>query len=253
MNLCIDCGNTLIKFGLFKDDKLFLFFSILSKNNLSIDDLSIRITSYIGKYFNEIKGALISSVVPSLTFIIKKAIDKTFNIDSKILNKEIKTKIALKIDNPNELGSDFLATSIGALDRFKFPMLIADLGTTTKISVIDKNGHFIGGMITSGMKLSLESLAKNAAQLFEVPLVLPKRIIGKNTIECIQSGVILGEAFMIKEFAFRMEKELNYPLNKILTGGYSEIIKDELNEFNYERYLSLIGLNRIYNLNFNKD
>jgi len=249
MNICVDCGNTSIKFALFDKSKLFLFYSSLTKKDLGEDDLTLKIKEAFKDYLFKVDKGIISSVVPSLTRVIKRSIDNSFNIDSLILNKEVKTKLALKIDNPNELGSDFIATSIGALSLFKEPILIADLGTTTKISVIDKNRYFIGGMINSGLKISLDSLASNAAQLFEVPLKTPSKNIGKNTIDCINIGVILSQVYSILGFSLNIEKELGYSLKKILTGGYSELIKDKLEDFYFEKNLSLIGLNEILKLN----
>lgn len=250
MILCLECGNTCIKLGFFNDlGSLIEKFLIKTQLDLSSDEFLIKISFLSEKYKKEVKGAIISSVVPSLTEILKDSIDKLFKVDAKILSKNLKTKLPIKIDNPKELGTDFICTAIGALNKYKAPLVIADLGTCTKLSIIDKNGALIGCIISAGMNVSLNALSNSAAQLYDVSLVAPKNIIGKNTKESMQSGIVFGQAYMVSEFVRRIEAELGYSLNRILTGGYSKIIKDEIICFNYEENLSLYGLYLIYKMN----
>ncbi len=250
MILCIECGNTCTKLGLFdKKDNLIKTFLMNTSRNLTSDEYAIRFRSLIGKEF-EIDGVIISSVVPKLTLILKEAVKSAFNVEPKILNKKLKTKIAIKIDNPNELGTDFLCTAVGALKLgYKAPFVVADFGTCTKISVIDQNGNFIGVFITAGIETNMLTLSKEADQLYEVEIALPSKIIGKNTKESIQSGLVYGQAFMVDETVRRMEQEVGYPLCRILTGGHSKIIKNVVCGFHFENDLSLIGLNEIYKIN----
>lgn len=249
MILCVDCGNTEIKFAIFHEDKMVSRFSINTSESLSSDDYAMRIKFLSENNVKDINGAIISSVVPSLTKVLLSAVNKAFNCEVKVLNSSLKTKLPIKIDNPKELGADFLCTAVGALQKYKPPFVIADLGTATKMSVVDIKGNFIGGMITTGMKVSLEGLVKSAAQLYSVEIATPKKIIGRNSIESIQSGIVFGQAYMVSEFARRMESELGYKLTRILTGGFSSIIKDQITCFNYEKDLSLYGLNVIYHIN----
>ena len=250
MILCLDCGNTAIDLGFYDETGLlksrYLF---LSRETRGSDDFVMRLKLLASQDNLSCNGAIISSVVPSLTKVLADAIAKVFNVKVKILNKDLKTKLPIKIDNPKELGTDFISTAVGALEKYKAPLVIADLGTTTKLSVIDKNGCFIGGVITAGMKVSLKGLVDNTAQLYDVLLEKPNKIICKNTKECIQSGVIYGQAYMVSEFARRMENELGYSLNRVLTGGFSKIIKDEIVCFAYEENLALDGLFKIYKIN----
>lgn len=247
MILTIDIGNTLIKLGVYEGDHLKSVYKITTNKNLSSDEYATKIYSIINE--KELNGAIISSVVPFLTNVIKFAIEKTYKIIPLIISKEIKTKLAIKIDNPSELGSDLLCGAIGAIKKYKPPFVVADFGTATKMYVVDKSGSLIGGMITSGMKISLESLVSNTSQLLETPIEKPKHIISKNTKECIQSGIVYGQAFMVSEFARRMEKELGYELKRVLTGGFSEVIKDQIVCFHYEPTLTLDGLYEIYKMN----
>ena len=162
MILCLDCGNTAIDLGFYDETGLlksrYLF---LSKETRSSDDFAMRLKLLVAQDNLSCNGAIISSVVPSLTKVLEDSIRKVFNVKVKVLNKDLKTRLPIKIDNPKELGTDFISTAVGALEKYKAPLVIADLGTTTKLSVIDKNGYFVGGIITAGMKVSLKGLVDN--------------------------------------------------------------------------------------------
>ena len=250
MILCLECGNTCIKIG-FVDDNFGIvdFLMIKTNQELTSDEYALRLKSICNQH-PKIKGAIISSVVPKLTNILKLAINKIYGVDAKILNKNLKSKIAIKIDNPSELGSDFICTAVGALKKgYKPPFAIADYGTTTKISVVDQKGNFIGCTITAGIGTSMIALSDKTAQLFEVEFQTPNHIIGKNSKDSIQSGLLYGQAYMVDELIRRIEQELGYKLNRILTGGYSKIIKNILDGYYFEEHLSIIGLSEIYRLN----
>ena len=148
---------------------------------------------------------------------------------------------------------DLLCGAVGAISKYSFPLVVADLGTATKMYVVDKDGNYIGGIITSGMEVSMKALDQSTSLLLEVPLISPKKIIGKNTKDSIQSGIVYGQAYMISEFARRMEQELGYKLERVLTGGFSKEIKDQVVCFHYEENLVLDGLYKIYHLNERKN
>ncbi len=250
MILCIECGNTCIKIG-FVDDNFNIVDFLMVKTNLDLtsDEYALRFKAFFNNH-PQIEGAIISSVVPKLTNILKMAVNKIYGVNAKILNKTLKSKIAIKIDNPSELGSDFICTAVGAFKKgYKPPFAIADYGTTTKISIIDQKGNFIGCTITAGIGTSMVALSDKTAQLFEVEFQTPSHIVGKNSRDSIQSGLIYGQAYMVDEMTRRIEQELGYKVTKILTGGYSKIIKNILDGFYYEEHLSIIGLSEIYYLN----
>ena len=247
MVLTIDCGNTLIKIGVFENDSLKSVYKIKTNLNKSCDEYASEIKALINQ--SNVDGAIISSVVPLLTKELQEAIYKAYKVEALVINKTLKTKLSLKIDNPSELGADMLCGAVGSLRKYKFPLVVADLGTATKMYVIDKNGNYIGGMISSGMRINMEALVSRTAQLMTTPIEAPNKIISKNTKECIQSGIVYGQAFMISEFARRMEKELGYELERVLTGGFSSVIKDQVVCFHYEPDIVLEGLYEIYKLN----
>ncbi len=248
MILCLDCGNTLIKCGIYDKDELKQFFTLDSKLSKSSSEYEIIFKNIIKDGF-KIDGAILSSVVPLLSTPLTKAIKSLFNVDTMLITKAIKTGINIKIDYPNELGNDMLCGAVGAKAKYPIPCVVADLGTATKMYVVDKDGSFIGGIITCGMEVSMKALDNSTSLLTEVNLKAPKKIIGKNTIDCIKSGIIFGQAYMISEFARRMEKELGYSLNRIITGGFASEIKDQVVCFSYDEHLVLDGLNYIFKIN----
>lgn len=252
MVLCIDCGNTLIKCGLYDETHLVKKFSLDSKIKRSSSEFEMVFSSFL-KDFDNISGAIISCVVPLLLQPIKDALNSLFNINPLLINRSIKTGINIKIDYPNELGNDLLCGAVGAISKYSYPLVVADLGTATKMYVVDKDGNYIGGIITSGMEVSMKALDQSTSLLLEVPLISPKKIIGKNTKDSIQSGIVYGQAYMISEFARRMEQELGYKLERVLTGGFSKEIKDQVVCFHYEENLVLDGLYKIYHLNERKN
>lgn len=248
MILCIDAGNTLIKCGLYSSaGKIENKFSFDSKRECSSNEYEIILKNFVGS--ETIEGAIISSVVPRVINVLMDAIYDLYGIKALLITKALKTGIQIKIDYPNELGSDLLCGAVGAKYKFKDSILVADLGTATKLYVIDKDGSYIGGVITTGIEVSMKALNNSTSLLLEVPLRTPKKIVCKNTKECIQSGIMYGQAFMIKEFLRRIEQELGYKLTPVLTGGFSNELKNELNNFYYEPYLVLDGLYEIYKNN----
>ena len=250
MILCLDCGNTRIKIGLFEGNELKKSLSIKTDRTRSSDEYAMSFSSLIKQ---EVTGAIISSVVPLLTDTIFYALKTAFNVNALVVSKKLKTKLPIKTDNPVEVGSDLIAGAIGAKLSTPLPFIVADLGTATKLYVIDKNGAFIGAIITAGMEISLKALVQNTSQLLETPIEAPSKIIGKNTKDSIQSGIVYGQAYMVSEFARRIEKELGYELNRVLTGGFADRIKDEIVCYNYDPYLVLRGLNYIYQINSSGD
>ena len=248
MVLCIDCGNTSIKFGIVENEKLKKSYLIRTISEKSDDEYAYSFASLL-KNEKMIDGAIISSVVPLLTPVLFSAIKKVYGIEALIVGKNIKTKLALKIDNPAELGADMIAGAVGAKKKYGASTLVADLGTATKIYIVNKDEAFSGCIITCGMEIGLKSLVSSTSQLLETPIIVPPKILGKNTKECIQSGIVYGQIYMINEFAKRIENELGYPLKKVLTGGYSKIIKGELNSFIYDEDLILDGLYHIFKIN----
>ena len=250
MVLVLDLGNTNLYIGIYENNSLIkeirkhtdLYRS--SDEYYEIFDSFLRLENISPSSF---EGAILSSVIPSLTLTIKFAIEKLIKKECKIVGKGIKSGLSIRIDNPSELGSDLVADSVGALAKYNAPLIIVDLGTANKILVVDKNKEFVGCTISVGLKIGMKSLTSSAAQLMDVSLIPPKRIIGKNSVDSLNSGATYGTICMIEGMGEKIEKELGYKCTKILTGGNSYIIKDIISkDFFFEPTLILDGLYQIY-------
>ena len=168
---------------------------------------------------HEIDGAIISSVVPQLTEILKRAVRIFCDVDPLVVGPGVKTGLNILIDNPKQLGSDLVVDAVAALAEYKPPLIILDLGTASTMSVIDRQANYRGGVIIPGVRLSLEALAARAAQLQNISMEAPKHVIGTNTIACMQSGLIYGQASMFDGMIDRIEDELGEKATIIATGG----------------------------------
>lgn len=252
MILCVDMGNTDITVGIYADDRLITTFRTATDKKKSSDEYERLLSDFVvnKKLLQEnFTGAILCSVVPSLTSTVKKAIAAAFEVEPLIVGKGVKNGLAIRTDNPSEMGADLVADSVGGIVAYGYPLLIADLGTATKLMVIDKSGALIGAVITPGLKLSVMALVGATAQLPDISLERPKKIIGKNTSDSMNSGAIYGTSEMIKGLASEMEKELGYPCKRVVTGGFSSFVKDLLEDFTFNPNLILDGLLAIYQKN----
>ena len=227
MILTIDIGNTNIVLGCIDGDKT-LFVERLSTVRTKTElEYAIDIKNVLDIYHihrNEIEGGIISSVVPQITTIVKLAVEKILKKNVLVVGAGIKTGLNIRIDNPAQLGSDLVVDSVAAIVEYPAPLLIFDLGTANTVCVIDKNKNYIGGMIYPGVNISLNALTENASQLQGIGLEAPKRIVGKNTIECMKSGVLYSSAAAINGIIDRIEEAIGQPMTAIATGGLSKKI-----------------------------
>lgn len=252
MLIAIDIGNTNIDIGVFRDKDI-IFKARLATNTHRTEDqyaLEIKGIAELENFeLNYIDGAIISSVVPELTTAIKNAILRLTGIEAMILGPGIKSGLHIRIDNPAQLGADLVAGAVGAIDKYKLPCLVIDLGTATKISVIDNNGAYLGCTISAGVGISLNALSGAASLLPAINLSLSDcPSFGTNTVSSMQAGTILGTASMIDGLCDRINCSLANQINSIVaTGGYAEnIIRYCNNNISYERNLVLEGLRLIY-------
>ncbi len=253
MNLCIDVGNTTIGIGFFKEETLIkrLIYTVDIKKTKDEYVSLIRnalLESSIKE--NDIKHIIFSSVVPSVNTHFINALKEVLEIDPLLIAPGIKTGLMLKVDHPNEVGNDLVAVMVGTKEKYGYPTIVADLGTASKVLVIDKDGAFVSCLIMPGISLSLNSLTERAALLPEVSLYNPKTIMAKNTVDAINAGVVYGHSDMIKGAIERYEKELGYKTKHVLCGGGSiyvhELLKDS---FIHDQDLCLKGLNIIIRRN----
>ena len=249
MNLCIDVGNTTIGMGFFKEEKL------IKKIVLTID-LKKTKDEYISVLkrtlhendfdVEDIKNIILSSVVPSINGQLKMALVDLFSIEPMLIAPGIKTGLIIHVDNPSEIGNDLIAVMVGVKDKYSYPCLIADLGTASKILLIDKDGAFTTCTIMPGLSISAATLTSKTALLPEISFTEPKTVLARNTIDAINAGVVYGHADMVDGLIRRFEKEIGYKCKHILTGGGSMYIKNVLQEeYIYDPDVCLYGLNRI--------
>ena len=256
MNLCIDVGNTTIGVGLFKEDQLIkkLSFAVDLKRT---DDEYRSVINRTLKDFDigakDVNGIILSSVVPSISDPLSRAIKSVFSCEVMTIAPGIKTGLTVHVDNPSEIGNDLIADMVGVKAKYGYPSLIVDLGTASKVLLIDRTGTFVSCVIMPGLSLSLNSLTTKAALLSEVALKTPRGIMAKNTGDAINAGMIYGHTDMILGIIKRYEDELGYICHHILTGGGAIYVKDLFKgDWKYDSDVCLEGLNVIYRKNEGK-
>ena len=252
MNICIDVGNSTIGIGVFEDNNLIDRMVVNTDPHFTEDEFY----QLFKKPFAFIKGKktvdniIFSSVVPQINLPLLNALKKITNVAPLLIGPGTKTGLLIKVDNPLEIGNDLIADLVSAKEKYSYPSLIADLGTASKILLIDKNGAFSSCLIMPGLTLSAQSLSNKAALLPEVSLIAPNTVLAKNTLTAMNAGIVYGHADMILGLINRYEKELGYKCKHILTGGGAVYVKDILkDDFIYDQNLNLDGLNIIINKN----
>lgn len=257
MVLLLDLGNTNLYVGVYRNGSLVKEYRTNSDVNKSSDEYSDIIRAFFIANFldpSEFKGVILASVIPSLTQVLARTVNKLLNVKCMIVGKSLKSGLSIRIDNPNELGTDLVADSVGGKAKYGYPLLITDMGTATKILAIDKNGNFVGCVIAPGIKVAMMALTKKSAQLMDIDLVAPEKVIGKNSPDSLNSGSIYGNIAMIEGMNKMMEKELGYPCKKVITGGYSNLLREHIDkEFVHDPTLILEGLYQIYLKNGGED
>ena len=252
MNICIDVGNSTIGIGVFENNIL-AERMIVNTDPKSTEDEFYQLLKKPFTFIKDgkkIDAIIYSSVVPQINIALLGALKKLTSVKPLLINPNTKTDLDIKVDNPLEIGNDLIADLVGAKEKYGYPTLIADLGTASKILLLDKTGTFTSCLIMPGLTLSANSLSSKAALLPEVSLIAPESIMAKNTLSAMNAGIVYGHADMILGLIKRYEKELGYTCQHILTGGGAVYVKDILkDDFIYDQNLNLDGLNIIINKN----
>ena len=253
MVLTVDIGNSNINFGAFEENDIKFVARIATDVAKTEYEYAAAMKSAIDIHAvnkGNISGAVISSVVPPLNTVMKKAVKLLFGVESILVGPGIKTGISIHCDTPSSVGADIICACVAAHYIYGSPSLVIDMGTATKMSVMDKNGAFIGTSICAGVLLGLDALAKRTAQLPSVSLEAPKAIIGKNTTDCMRSGVIFGNASMIDGMIDRISEEIGEEIPVYATGGLASVITPYCkHKITFDELLILKGLNIIYSKN----
>ncbi len=236
MLLVLDVGNTDTVVGLFKGSILF-FHKRLPSQNLKSFFLTKKY------FFNHVDLAIVSSVVPALDPLIRKVLQR-LKIKKRIfVTHRLKLPISLKVDRPKEVGADRIVNNSAAFVKYGGPLLVIDLGTATTLDYIDAKGSYRGGVIMPGLKISAQALFERAAKLSSVPLKLPAKVLGTNTVSQLQSGIIQGTVAMLEGMIQRIQKEIQRKPKIIITGGLGFLVAPHLSFKNtLDSFLTLRGL-----------
>ena len=253
MLLVIDVGNTNIVLGVYKGKKLIASWRMTTSNSQTADEIGIFVHSlfdYSEVDAKELDDIIISSVVPQVTNAAKLALEKILKKNVMVVGAGVKTGLNIRMDNPSSVGSDLIVGAVAGVAQYPVPLIIFDLGTANTVCVIDKNKDYIGGMIYPGIQVSVDSLTANASQLSGISLEAPKQIIGKNTVDCMKSGVIYSSASAMDGIIDRMEEALGEKATVVATGGLAKkIVPHCKREITLDDDLLLKGLAIIYDKN----
>lgn len=253
MLLAIDIGNTNIVLGVYREEELVACWRLATDVHKMADEYAVLLNSLFsheGLSKSEIKGSAISCVVPPLLPIFQDLCREHLQVEPLVVEPGIKTGVRILMDNPRELGADRIVNAIAARRLYGTPAIVIDFGTPTTFDVISREGDYLGGAIAPGISISAEALYRQAAQLPRIELAVPKKVIGKNTVAAMQSGVLFGCVALVEGMVERIEEELGEEAKIIATGGLAEVIARETSTIQVVNpNLTLEGLRLIYEMN----
>jgi len=254
MILTLDVGNMNIVFGGVVDGNCVFTCRLNTVRTRTADEYAVllsRMSEQRGVDIAGAAGAIISSVVPQLTQVISDALVSTTGKTPMIVGPGVKTGLNIRIDDPAELGTDFVAAAVAALDRYDPPCVTIDMSTATALGVVDPNGNYIGGVICPGLLVAHDALADSTAQLRHVRIAAPKHVIEKSTAASIQSGLVFGNACMLDGLLDRIEEELGVKPTVVATGEQAEVVLAQCRrkDIIYDAELMMRGLWLIYKRN----
>ena len=253
MLLAIDIGNTNIVIGCIQNDEILFKARIATDRTRTSDQYGVEIKNMLeafGVQREDISDCIISSVVPPVFNSVRTGVVKVIGRQPMVVGPGLKTGLNIKVEVPGQVGSDRIVIAVAALAEYEAPLILMDLGTATTIEVVEPGNTYIGGVIFPGVKISLDALTSRAAQLPGISLDRPKQVIGKNTVDCMRSGMMYGTAAMIDGIVDRIAEELGHSSTLVATGGMAQFITP-LCKHNIilEKDLLLKGLNIIYKKN----
>ena len=241
MILAIDMGNSNIVVGGIDNKQIYFLERITTHTTRTELEYCMYIKGILDIHCvkaNDIEGAILSSVVPPLNITIRNAVKKILGIECMLVESGMKTGLNILMDNPKSVGSDMIVDAVAAMDEYPLPLAIIDMGTAT---------NYIGGIIHPGLRISLDTLSSKTAQLPQVNLDMPKKVIAKNTVDSMRSGILFGHAGMMDGIISRMEEELEQKLNVVATGGLAPFVTPLCkHDITVDDNLLLKGLLKLY-------
>jgi type III pantothenate kinase len=252
----IDVGNTHTVIGLYRGDELRDNWRISTSTERTRDEYIILLQEFLrslGAHRREVEGMMISCVVPPVLNELLGLARKYFHFRPLVVGPGIKTGLPILLDNPREVGADRIVNAVAAYQKHKRAMIIIDFGTATTFDCVSVRGEYLGGVIAPGMHISMEALCQRASKLPRVELVRPREVVGKNTVQCMQSGVVYGYLSLVEGLIERIRGELGSDLFVVATGGLARVVERETGVIDeVDELLTLEGLKYLYNLNSNK-
>lgn len=228
MILALDIGNSNIVIGCCESDKVLFTERISTRHTATELEYAMAIMSILNIYHldvRDINGAIISSVVPSLTNIMKDAIGKLADCRVMTVGPGLKTGLKIVMDDPASVGADLVVAAVAGLKEYGAPLIIIDMGTATTITALNQNGDYLGGVIMPGLQISLDSLVGGTSQLPKISFDKPKKVIGSNTMDSMKSGMLFGSASSLDGMIRKFRRELGCPNAKaVATGGLSKAV-----------------------------
>jgi type III pantothenate kinase len=251
MLLAVEVGNTNTTFGLFSDSgELVSSYRLSTERERMPDEWFAMLAALLASdahSLREVDGAIISSVVPSVTTWLTAMIHERLGLEPVVVSGDLDVGLGLDVDEPKQLGADRIVDCVAVFNRYGGPAIIVDLGTATTFDVIDTDGTYLGGAIAAGVGTSLQALAANAAQLFNVELYMPDRVIGRNTADQLRAGIVAGHLAMVEGMIERTRRELGTDAKVVLTGGLAPLFAGRSPIFDrYDPDLTLSGLRIIH-------